>query len=468
MILIIDDDIGIRTSLTMMLRRAGYEPLAVASPKEAIGIVRQQKPRLILMDMNYSLTTSGDEGLILLKQVKLFQPDVPVILMTAWGSIQLAVKGMRTGAFDFVTKPWSNAALMQQIENALEITKDPPPAKEGGSQRTQGRLASPLSGEGKGGGLLEDGPTIVGRSPALLQVLETVRRIAPTNASVLITGESGTGKELIAEAVHRLSRRKEQRFVKVNLGGMSQSLFESEMFGYRQGAFTGANSDREGRFAVADGGTIFLDEIGDLDMGSQVKLLRVLQDHTFEPLGDTRPRQVDVRVVCATNADLPLLISEHRFREDLYYRINLITLRLPALRERREDIPLLARYFIREAGRAQSIPYTAELLPEAERYLASLPWPGNIRQLKNVVERTLLVSQKQQLGREDFELQVRQEPRAEMGAHTGEGLPTLEEQERQAIIDALKQYDGNVSRVALALGLSRGALYRRMEKYGIG
>ena len=468
MILIIDDDIGIRTSLTMMLRRAGYEPLAVASPKEAIGIVRQQKPRLILMDMNYSLTTSGDEGLILLKQVKLFQPDVPVILMTAWGSIQLAVKGMRAGAFDFVTKPWSNAALMQQIENALEITKDPPPAKEGGSQRTQGRQASPLPGEGKGDGLLEDGPTIVGRSPALLQVLETVRRIAPTNASVLITGESGTGKELIAEAVHRLSRRREQRFVKVNLGGMSQSLFESEMFGYRQGAFTGANSDREGRFAVADGGTIFLDEIGDLDMGSQVKLLRVLQDHTFEPLGDTRPRQVDVRVVCATNADLPRLISEHRFREDLYYRINLITLRLPALRERREDIPLLARYFIREAGRAQSLPYTAQLLPEAERYLAGLPWPGNIRQLKNVVERTLLVSQKQQLGREDFERQVLQEPKAEVGAQAANGLLTLEEQERQSIIDALEQYDGNVSRVALALGLSRGALYRRMEKYGIG
>ena len=459
MILIIDDDIGIRTSLTMMLRRAGYEPLAVASPKEAIEIVRKQKPRLVLMDMNYSLTTSGDEGLILLKQVKLFQSDVPVILMTAWGSIQLAVKGMRAGAFDFVTKPWNNAALMQQIENALEITKDPAPS----SLQNQGRKTSSLPGEGMGVGF-----SIVGRSPALLQVLETVRRIAPTNASVLITGESGTGKELIAEAVHRLSRRRERRFVKVNLGGMSQSLFESEMFGYRQGAFTGANSDREGRFAVADGGTIFLDEIGDLDMGSQVKLLRVLQDHTFEPLGDTRPRQVDVRVVCATNADLPQLISERRFREDLYYRINLITLRLPALRERREDIPLLARYFIREAGRAQSIPYTAELLPEAERYLAGLPWPGNIRQLKNVVERTLLVSQKQQLGREDFELQVRQEPRAEMGAHAGEGLPTLEEQERQTIIDALKQYDGNISRVALALGLSRGALYRRMEKYGIG
>ena len=462
MILIIDDDIGIRTSLTMMLRRAGYEPHAVASPKEAIAIVREQKPRLILMDMNYSLTTSGDEGLILLRQVKIFQPDVPVILMTAWGSIQLAVNGMRAGAFDFVTKPWNNAALMQQIENALEIAKDPPPAKEGSGQRTQ----TPRSGEGRESGQLEGAPTIIGRSTALLQVLDTVRRIAPTNASVLITGESGTGKELIAEAIHRLSRRRGRPFVKVNLGGMSQSLFESEMFGYRQGAFTGANTDREGRFAVADSGTIFLDEIGDLDMGSQVKLLRVLQDHTFEPLGDTRPRQVDVRVVCATNADLPRLIREHRFREDLYYRINLITLRLPALRERREDIPLLARYFIKEAERTQAIPYTAQLLPEAERYLASLPWPGNIRQLKNVVERTLLVSQNRQLGREDFERQVQQEPKA--GGQAGEGIQTLEDQERQAIIDALKQYDGNVSRVALALGLSRGALYRRMEKYGIG
>lgn len=463
MILIIDDDIGIRTSLTMMLRRAGYEPHAVASPREAIAIVKQQKPRLILMDMNYSLTTSGDEGLVLLRQVKLFQPDVPVILMTAWGSIQLAVKGMRAGAFDFVTKPWNNAALMQQIENALEITGNPPPAKD----RKGGRPNPHSSAEGQGDGLPDGAPTIVGRSPALLQVLDTVRRIAPTNASVLITGESGTGKELIAEAVHRLSRRSGKRFVKVNLGGMSQSLFESEMFGYRQGAFTGANTDREGRFAVADGGTIFLDEIGDLDMGSQVKLLRVLQDHTFEPLGDTRPRQVDVRVVCATNADLPGLIRERRFREDLYYRINLITLRLPALRERRQDIPLLARHFISQAGRTQAIPYSAELLPEAEQYLSGLPWPGNIRQLKNVVERTLLVSQKQQLGREDFERQVEQEPRAEVENRAGEGLLTLEDQERQAIIEALKQCDGNVSRVAQTLGLSRGALYRRMERYGI-
>ncbi|MBQ7182044.1 MAG: sigma-54-dependent Fis family transcriptional regulator [Bacteroidaceae bacterium] len=461
MILIIDDDIGIRTSLTMMLRRAGYEPHPVASPKEAIAIVRKQKPRLILMDMNYSLTTSGDEGLILLRQVKIFQPDVPVILMTAWGSIQLAVKGMRAGAFDFVTKPWNNAALMQQIENALEITKEPPPAKEGRGQRPQ----TLRSGEEQRGELQDGAPTIIGRSPALLQVLDTMHRIAPTNASVLITGESGTGKELIAEAIHRLSPRRGCPFVKVNLGGMSQSLFESEMFGYRQGAFTGANTDREGRFAVADSGTIFLDEIGDLDMGSQVKLLRVLQDHTFEPLGDTRPRQVDVRVVCATNADLPKLIREHRFREDLYYRINLITLRLPALRERREDIPLLVRYFMREAERTQAIPCTAQLLPEAERYLASLPWPGNIRQLKNVVERTLLVSQNRQLGRGDFERQIRQEPKAE--GQTGEGIQTLEDQERQAIIGALKQYDGNVSRVALALGLSRGSLYRRMERYGI-
>ena len=458
MILIIDDDIGIRTSLTMMLRRAGYEPQAVASPKEAIAIVREQRPRLILMDMNYSLTTSGDEGLILLKQVRLFQPDVPVILMTAWGSIQLAVKGMRAGAFDFVTKPWNNAALMQQIENALEITETSSdlPGQSPGKNGTIGSFAHKAVG---------DGPVIVGMSPALLQVLDTVRRIAPTNASVLITGESGTGKELIAEAIHRQSRRSGKRFVKVNLGGMSQSLFESEMFGYRQGAFTGANSDRDGRFAVADGGTIFLDEIGDLDPGSQVKLLRVLQDHTFEPLGDTRPKQVDVRVVCATNADLPKLIREHRFREDLYYRINLITLHLPALRERREDIPLLARHFIREAERSQSIPYTAELLPEAERYLAGLQWPGNIRQLKNVVERTLLVSQSRQLGREDFERQLGQEPVT--GTQTTEGVQTLEEQERQAILDALRQYDGNVSQVALALGLSRGALYRRMEKYGI-
>ena len=443
MILIVDDDLGIRTSLSLLLKRAHYEVTAVARPKEAIAIVRREAPQLVLLDMNFSLSTSGDEGLTLLKQMKLLRPDVPIILITAWGSIQLAVEGMRAGAFDFITKPWNNIALLERIETALEAAclkvEKPKTAKEP-AQASAAEVG------------------IIGKSPVLMKVLETVKRVAATNAPVLITGENGTGKEMIAELLHRNSRRATERFVKVNLGGISQSLFESEMFGYRKGAFTGATTDRVGRFEYADKGTIFLDEIGDLDPSSQVKLLRVLQDQTFEPLGDSRTKQVDVRLVCATNADLPKLIQEGRFREDLYYRINLITVHLPALRERKEDIPLLAEHFMRELCEANGLPQ-ATLSDDAVRHLESLPFPGNIRQLKNMVERAVLVSGRAVLAAEDFPDEPRQLPFG-----TGETL-NLEEQERQAIARAMKAFNGNISRVAEALGLSRAALYRRLDKY---
>ena len=443
MILIVDDDLGIRTSLSLLLTRAHYEVTAVARPKEAIAIVRREAPQLVLLDMNFSLSTSGDEGLTLLKQIKLLRPDVPIILITAWGSIQLAVEGMRAGAFDFITKPWNNVALVERIETALEAAclkvEKPKPADE--------PAQAPTTEVG-----------IIGKSPALMNVLETVKRVAATNAPVLITGENGTGKEMIAELLHRNSRRATERFVKVNLGGISQSLFESEMFGYRKGAFTGATADRIGRFEYADKGTIFLDEIGDLDPSSQVKLLRVLQDQTFEPLGDSRTKQVDVRLVCATNADLPRLIQEGRFREDLYYRINLITVHLPALRERKEDIPLLAEHFIQRLCETSGLPL-ATLSADAVDYLTSLPFPGNIRQLKNMVERAVLMSGKTMITAEDFPDEPQQQP------DEPDSTLSLEEQERQAIARAMKKYKGNISRVAEALGLSRTALYRRLEKY---
>ncbi len=444
MILIIDDDSAIRTSLSFMLKRAKYDVQAVATPKEAIAIVRSTAPELILMDMNFSLTTSGDEGITLLKQVKIFQPDVPVILMTAWGSIDLAVKGMQAGAFDFITKPWNNAALMMRIETALELNrkKEEPKVDEDGFDRSH----------------------IIGKSKALTGVLETIKRISRTNASVLITGESGTGKELIAEALHRNSPRAKKPFVKVNLGGISQSLFESEMFGHKKGAFTDASADRVGRFELADKGTIFLDEIGDLDLSCQVKLLRVLQEQTFEVLGDSRPRKVDIRVVSATNVDLAQRVQERTFREDLFYRINLITVHLPALRERREDIPLLARHFadkLCEANGMEKVDFT----PSAMDYLQRLPFPGNIRELKNLVERTLLVSGKELLDVDDFKAQNTSAMEVSTIGNLN-GL-TLEEVDKQRILQAIEQYSGNMSKVALSLGLSRGALYRRLEKYNI-
>lgn len=446
MILIVDDDSAIRTSLSFLLKRAHYEVQAVSNPKEAIGVVRAVAPDLILMDMNFSLATDGDEGITLLKQVKLFRPEVPVILMTAWGSIQLAVKGMQAGAFDFITKPWNNVALLMRIETALELN---------GKKKEEERTSD------------EDGfdrSRIIGKSKALMDVLETVKRIARTNASVLITGESGTGKELIAEAIHCNSSRAKKPFVKVNLGGISQSLFESEMFGHKKGAFTDATSDRTGRFELADKGTIFLDEIGDLDLSCQVKMLRVLQEQTFEVLGDSRPRKVDIRVVSATNADLRQMVQNHTFREDLFYRINLITIHLPALRERREDIPLLVRHFADRMCEANHLP-KVDISKPAMDYLCRLPYPGNIRELKNLVERTLLVSGKEVLEVEDFEAQY-QHPLGQPVTVNLQGL-TLDEIERQTIVQTLKKYDNNLSQVAMALGISRPALYRRLEKYGI-
>ena len=447
MILIIDDDSSIRTSLSFMLKRAKYDVQAVASPKEAMAVVRSVAPELILMDMNFSLTTSGDEGITLLKQVKIFRPEVPVILMTAWGSIDLAVKGMQSGAFDFITKPWNNAVLMQRIETALQLN----------GQKKEEEETSPKENE-------FDRSHIIGKSKALMDVLDTIKRIAQTNASVLITGESGTGKELIAEAVHRNSPRAKKPFVKVNLGGISQSLFESEMFGHKKGAFTDASSDRVGRFELADKGTIFLDEIGELDLSCQVKLLRVLQEQTFEVLGDSRPRKVDIRIVSATNADLPKMVQERTFREDLFYRINLITVHLPALRERREDIPLLVRHFADQQCQMNRLP-KVDFTPEAMEYLKRLPYPGNIRELKNLVERTLLVSGKETLDAEDFKAQNIQSANLS-SVQNMEGL-TLEEMERQRILQALEQYGNNMTQVATALGVSRPSLYRRLEKYNI-
>lgn len=448
MILIIDDDSAVRSSLSFMLKRAGYEVKAVPGPREAMEVVRSEAPALILMDMNFTLSTTGEEGLTLLKQVKIFRPEVPVILMTAWGSIQLAVQGMQAGAFDFITKPWNNAALLQRIETALELTSSAKASHDG-------QMSSLNRSH------------IIGKSKGLLEVLDTVARIARTNASVLITGESGTGKELIAEAIHINSQRAHQPFVKVNLGGISQSLFESEMFGHKKGAFTDASADRVGRFELANKGTIFLDEIGDLDLSCQVKLLRVLQDQTFEVLGDSRPRKVDIRVVSATNADLRSMVSEHTFREDLFYRINLITVKLPPLRERREDIPLLVRHFADCQAEANGLPRT-EFSADALNFLSRLPYPGNIRELKNLVERTILVSGKPVLDAADFDAQYlhRDEPVKAASGTSFAGM-TLDEIERQTIMQALEQYKGNLSQVAISLGISRAALYRRLEKYNI-
>lgn len=436
MILIVDDDKSIRLSLGLLLKRAGYEVAYAQNQDEALEIIRIRELQLILMDMNYGNSTSGSEGLELLAKAKVFQPATPVILITAWGSIELAVEGMKGGAYDFITKPWNNHVLLQRVETAISLN-------------TQAPVADTHSFDRCG---------IIGNDPKLVEILSTVERIAPTEAPVLILGENGTGKEMIANAIHANSRRAKNPFVMVNLGGISQTLFESEMFGHAKGAFTGAVAARKGRFEVADTGTIFLDEIGDLDMSCQVKLLRVLQQHTFEPLGESSPKKVDIRVVCATNADLTAMVADRTFREDLYYRINLITLHLPALRERRGDIPLLVRHFISEATKASG--HVPEVSGDAMEYLCRLPYPGNIRQLKNMVDRAVLIGG-DNLKREDFMDGSNQE------FSRAQSAPSLGNLEKDAIVDALEKAAGNHTRAARALGITRQALYRRMEKYGI-
>ena len=439
MILIIDDDESIRFSLSLLLKKAGYECESVANPEEALQKVRQRKYYLILMDMNFSRNTSGREGIELLMKTKIFQPETPVILMTAWGSIDLAVEGIKTGAFDFITKPWHNTLLLQRIETALQLNSFP----QDYSNTSFNRCG------------------IIGNNPQLIDLLSTVEKIAPTDAPVLILGENGTGKELIANAIHSNSRRRDNPFVMVNLGGISQSLFESEMFGHVKGAFTGAVNSRKGRFELADKGSIFLDEIGDLDLGSQVKLLRVLQEHKFEPLGQSTPKKVDIRVIAATNADIPKMVLEKSFREDLYYRVNLITLRLPALRERRDDIPLLIRHFVRLSAQNNHLDIP-EISSEAIEFLCRLPYPGNIRELKNIIERAVLTSGSR-LEKSEFNYLSR-----DVGQVSVENLPpNLEEMERKALLDAIEKSNGNHTQAARILGVTRQTLYRKLEKHGI-
>ncbi len=393
-ILIVDDDPSVTTSLALLLKQAGYSSQSAATPDQALNLVKSEPFALVLQDMNFSRQTTGIEGIELLKQIKTHKPDLPVVLITAWGSIQLAVQGVRAGASDFITKPWTHQQITQAVNTALGLAAAHSSSKHGHAP-TRDELDQHY-----------DFDALVGRDPKFLRVLELIGRIAATDASVLITGESGTGKELITDAIHRNSHRRVKPFVKVNLGGIPAQLFESEMFGHVKGAFTDARSDRKGRFETADGGTIFLDEIGDLDAGAQVKLLRVLQDRTYEVLGSSQTRTVDVRVISATNRNLAEMVSHGQFREDLLYRLNLIAIHLPSLGERSADIPLIANHFIdnlskvyRRTGLSISHP--------AMRWLRNQQWPGNIRQLRHTIERALLISNKDTLAVEDFDLAMK-------------------------------------------------------------
>jgi len=448
-VLVVDDDGSVQVSLALLLKQSGFEVVTCDDPKQVLPLLAAQPVDLVLQDMNFSPQTSGEEGLALLARIKERHPALPVLLMTAWGSIALAVRGVKVGAADFFTKPWQNATLVELVRTTLELAA---PRSPGASGRAELDAAFDFAG-------------IVGEHPDLLKVLATVGRVAKTRAPVLILGESGTGKELIADAIHRNSPRAGKASVKINMGAITSSLFESEMFGHVKGAFTDARTDRQGHVASAHGGTLFLDEIGELGRADQVKLLRVLQDHSYRPVGASRPEQADIRVVSATNRELAELVASGEFREDLYYRLNLITIRLPPLRERRSDIPLIAGRLAAELADHYGLGEVS-ITPSALEWLAAQPWPGNIRQLRQVLERTVLLAGKRVLDAADFAGAERGESFGARAAADVDGM-TLEQAERHLIEKMLDQHQGNISRVAKALGISRAALYRRLDKHGL-
>jgi DNA-binding NtrC family response regulator len=447
-ILVVDDDGAVLVSLALLLKQSGFEPLRAASAAQALDVLAREPVDLVLQDMNFSPQTDGEEGLALLAQVRERHPSLPVLLMTAWGSIGLAVAGIKAGAANFFTKPWDNAQLVELVRATLDLAS---PASSPSRRALDAQF---------------DFADIVGEHPRLLRVLATIGQVARTRAPVLILGESGTGKELVADAIHRNSPRAAQAIVKINMGAVTSTLFESELFGHVRGAFTDARNDRKGHVASAEGGTLFLDEIGELNRGDQVKLLRVLQDGRYQPVGASRSEQADVRVVSATNRELAELVAAGEFREDLFYRLNLITIRMPPLRERRSDIALLARHIVSKVAEGYGLGEVT-LAGSALEWLAAQPWPGNIRQLKQTLERTLLLVDKAQLTQADF-IQAGQLDEAGGAARLGVDGMTLEQVERHMIARALAQHTGNISRVAKALGLSRTALYRRLERHGLG
>ncbi|MBU1638658.1 sigma-54 dependent transcriptional regulator [bacterium] len=460
-ILIVDDDEAVASSLALLFRQSGHSAHIEADPEAALRTIAETGKDpvdtfdLVFQDMNFSRKTTGEEGLSLLSEIKDRYPSLPVVLITAWGSIELAVKGMKAGAADFLTKPWTHERVLHAMNTTLGIARVLT-TPTGSKTLTRDKLDAQYDFNG-----------LIGKDAAFLSVLDVVGRVSRTEAPILITGESGTGKELIAEAIWRNSERKSGPLVKVNLGGIPGTLFESEMFGHVRGAFTDAKKDRAGRFESAASGTIFLDEIGDLELSSQVKLLRVLQDRTFEKVGSSVTQTANVRVISATNRGLPDLIEEGGFREDLFYRLNLISVHLPPLRERGDDIQLLARHFLEKLAKRYNR-HAAHFDSSVPSWLSMQSWPGNVRQLRQVVERAVLLAHGEQLGIGDLQQAMDMQPAEKKRSFDPPvGEMTLDQLEKEMISAALARYSGHITKTAAALGISRAALYRKLEKHGM-
>jgi DNA-binding NtrC family response regulator len=451
-ILIADDQRDVLEALRLLLKSEGYSCETASDPQAALAAAGRKRYGTALIDLNYSRdTTSGAEGLDLLKALKRQDPELPVVVMTAWGTIHLAVEAMRLGASDFIEKPWDNARLISVLRNQLALS-----AARLREQRltTENRL---LNEKGDG--------DFIADSRAMQPVLEMIRRVAPTEANVLVLGENGTGKGVVARLIHQQSKRAAQTLVKVNMGGIAESVFEAEMFGHVRGAFTDAKSDRIGRFELADGGTLFLDEIANIPPAQQPKLLRVLEDGEFERVGSSRTLKADVRLISATNADLSEEVANGRFRKDLLFRLNTVEIRLPPLRERGEDIAPMAQAFLKRAA----LRYQHDSLsfgPTALRALEQYTWPGNVRELSHVVERAALMACGRIVEQVDFSLPLSSAPGTSTVA-TSAANQTIDEAEAAMVRQALDQCQGNILKAAQMLGLSRAALYRRLEKFGL-
>jgi DNA-binding NtrC family response regulator len=445
--LIVDDQEDVLVALRLLLKGEGYRSETVNAPSKALAALEQTEFDAVLIDLNYTRdTTSGQEGLDLLARIQAADCTMPVVVMTAWANVELAVEAMRRGARDFIQKPWDNARLLAILRTQIELSRA---LRRGQRLEAENEILRE-----------ESGPAIIADSAAMRPVVELIQRVSPSDANVLITGENGTGKGLVARALHRNSLRAAKPFVVVNMGGLSEGVFESELFGHVKGAFTDAKADRVGRFELAENGTLFLDEIANIPLNQQAKLLRVLETGEYERVGSSRTRRANVRLISATNAHLPEEVAAGRFRQDLLFRLNTVEITIPPLRERREDIPLLAAHFlaIHSKRYRKSLP---GFEPAAMQLLEAHPWPGNVRELDHAIERAALMAQANAVKPANLGLRLGSEsaPRLEE--------MSLEDVERFLIKKTLARFEGNAKRAADTLGLSRSAFYRRLEKYGL-
>lgn len=451
-ILIVDDDEDILTAAKLLLKQIPYNVYTLAHPEEIPALLKNESIDIILLDMNYTRdVTSGNEGFQWLKKILEIDPLTVVILTTAYGDIDTAIRAIKFGAVDFVLKPWQNEKLLATISSALQLRRSRTRVHqlETSQQHLQEAMDQPFH-------------EMVGVSPAMRQVFHDIEKVAVTDANVLIVGENGTGKELVARAIHRQSARAQEIFIGVDMGALPETLFESELFGHTKNAFTGATADRAGKFEAASGGTLFLDEIGNLSLAMQSKLLRVLETRQVFRLGSNKPVELDIRLICATNRPIQEGLRNNTIRQDFLYRINTIEIHLPALRERREDIPLLTDFFIERYVRKYNKP-KCRLEPLAYRKLEQYAWPGNVRELRHTIERSIILNDKPIFRPADFSLTP--------ADSTSEQIVlddlNLEEAERVLLRKALTIHEGNISKAAEALGITRTSLYRRMEKHGL-